>query len=416
MKYSFGSNELPASSSYDERDRYAENYPRGYTQHISVDYWYDNMLFGRIDQNQDVIYPATDAIKVLDGDGQVSAINFVADAFNAMRNDVKELIRVGAIPSSGFGILAGGLEAKRGWQDPREDYFSFMRDLYSQSLFPFLKRPETNNDILNFSDFVDQFTLFIERITLLQPYTMTDYITSNLGTPLYSGWAIEINDSLDHGEDISKIALYVNDPQFETYRQIAANNGFNLDKNAPWRLVAIPYAPQISTKVERYLPIETDTAENIQVQNIYDRVIKELYNKSHFSDIPDLKFYLKDFYNIFVQRKPTVHVPLIKRENRKRSLTRVVRRDIMTDEKYKEEWEPDNAFWIRLYVYVRAKETNRDWNQYKFEQVSTKALQFFKYSGEEAAYKFINKEVRRLWGEDRAIGKYRRGNFRFQRK
>ena len=88
----------------------------------------------------------------------------------------------------------------------------------------------------------------------------------------------------------------------------------------------------------------------------------------------------------------------------------------MTDEQYKEEWEPDNAFWIRLCVYVRAKETNRDWNQYKFEQVSTKALQFFKYSGEEAAYKFINKEVRRLWGENRAIGKYRRGNFRFQRK
>ena len=105
MKYSFGSNELPASSSYDERARYAKNYPRGYSQHVSVDYWYDNMLFGRIDQNQDVIYPATDAIKVLDGDGQVSALNFVADAFNAMRNDVKEFIRVGAIPSSGLSLI-----------------------------------------------------------------------------------------------------------------------------------------------------------------------------------------------------------------------------------------------------------------------------------------------------------------------
>ena len=416
MKYSFGSNELPASSSYDQRDRYAKNYPRGYTQHFSVDYWYGNMLFGRIDENQDVIYPATDAIKVLDGDGQVSALNFVADAFNAMRNDVKELIRVGAIPSSGFGILTAGLEAKSGWRNPRQDYFSFMRNLYSQDLLPFLKRPEINNDILNFSDFVDQFTLFIDRITLLQPYTMTDYITSNLGTPLYSGWAIEIDDSLDHGEDVSKIAFYVNDTQFETYRQIAANNGFNLDKNAPWRLVAIPYAPQISTKVERYLPIETGSLGNTQVQDTYGRVIKEFYNKSHFSDIPDLKFYLKDFYNDFVKRKPTVHVPLIKGENRKRSLTRVVRRDIMTDDQYNEEWKPDNAFWIRLYVYVRAKETNRHWNQYKFEQVSAKAFQFLKYSGEEAAYKFINKEVRRLWGEDRAIGKYRRGNFRFQRK
>ena len=88
----------------------------------------------------------------------------------------------------------------------------------------------------------------------------------------------------------------------------------------------------------------------------------------------------------------------------------------MTDEQYQEEWESDNAFWIRVYIYVRAKETNRDWNQYKFDQVSQKAAQFLQYSGETAAYKFINKEVKRPWGEDKVIKKYRRGNFRFQRK
>ena len=403
MKYSFGSNELPASSSYDERVRYANNYPRGYSRHVSVDYWYDNMLFGRIDENQDAIYPDIGSIKRLAGDDEVFAVNFVADAFNSMRATVNDFIRTGAIPSTGFGILSRGLNAKRGWRDPRKDYFSFMKGLYLGDILPLLISPGINEDILNFSDFVDQFMLLVERFTLLQPYTMTEYITSNLGTPLYSGWAIEIDDSLDHGDDIPKIAIYANDTQFETYRQIAASHGFNLDKNAPWRLVAIPRSPQIGTKMA-----------NNEVN--FETMVDKLYKKSYLSDISDLKFYLKEFYNNFVRRNPTVHVPLIKGENRKRSLTRVVNRDIMTDEQYQEEWESDNAFWIRLYIYVRAKETNRDWNQYKFDQVSQKAAQFLQYSGEDAAYKFINKEVRRLWGEDKVIKRYRRGNFRFQRK
>jgi hypothetical protein len=403
MKYSHGSNELPASSSFHERVEYAKNYPRGYSEHNSVDYWYDNMFFGRIDQNQDAIYPAAGSVKRLDGKDEVFAINFVADAFNSMRATVGDLMRVGTIPSTGFGILNAGLSASRGWRSPREDYFSFMRELYSDNFFPFLIDPDINEDILNFSDFVEQFTLFVGRYTLLRPYTMTEYITSNLGTPLYSGWAIEIVDSFDHGEDIPKIASYMNDPHFEIYRQIAANNGFNLDKNAPWRLVAIPYAEQISTKMAN---------NEVNLETMVDK----LYKRSYLSDIPDLKFYLKEIYNNFVKRKPTVHIPLIKGENRKRSLTRVVKRDIMTDEQYREEWESDNAFWVRLYIYVRAKETNRDWNQYKFDQVSQKAAQFFKYSGKDAAYKFINKEVRRPWGEDKVIGRYRRGNFRFQRK
>jgi hypothetical protein len=403
MKYSFGSNELPASSSFSERVKYAKNYPRGYSEHNSVDYWYDNILFGRIDQNQDAIYPDVGSVKRLDGKDEVFAINFVADAFNSMRANVNEHIRTGNIPPVALGILNGGLSAKKGWRDPRRDYFSFMRGLYSQNLFPLLISPEINDDILNFSDFVAQFTLFIERYTLLQPYTMTEYITSNLGTPLYSGWAIEINDSLDHGEDAHKIALYINSAQFEIYRQIAATSGFNLDKNAPWRLVAIPQSPQIGAKMAN---------NKVNIETMVDK----LYKKPYLSDISDLKLYLKEFYNDFVKRKPTVHVPLIKGENRKRSLTRVVNRDIMTDEQYQEEWESDNAFWIRLYIYVRAKETNRDWNQYKFDQVSQKAAQFLQYSGEDAAYKFINKEVRRPWGEDKVIKRYRRGNFRFQRK
>jgi hypothetical protein len=401
VKYSFGSNTLGARESFRERAEYAENYSTGLSNHSFVNYWYEHMSYGRIDKNQNAIYPASSDMKAIPGDDPVSALNFVTDAYIGMQNDVKELIRLGTISSTGLSSKI--LSAKRGWKSPREDYFSYIRNMYSDLVFPFLSHPAINTEIVNFPDFVEQFTLFIDRITLLKPYTMTEYLLSNLSTPLYSGLAVEIDNTSDQGEDVIKIASYMNDVQFETYRQLAATRGFVLDKNAPWRFIAIPYSPQMIIPMGKY---DVD----------YETLTEKFYKLSCFSDISDLKFYLKEFYNDFVRQIPAIRIPIIKGENRKRNLTRVVRRDIMTDEQYQEEWESDNAFWIRVYIYVRAKETNRDWNQYKFDQVSQKAAQFLQYSGETAAYKFINKEVKRPWGEDKVIKKYRRGNFRFQRK
>jgi len=409
MKYSFGSNFLPADDAFDERTQYIENYSTGYSEYSVVDYWYEHMLFGRIDMTRsdiqmDAIYPASGSAfmkRLYHDEEEVFALNFVADAFTAMQNDVRNHLRVGSLSSNG--MLGSGLIPKRGWRDPKEDYFSYIKFLYGDLIFPFMSSPEINSNIVDFFDFVEQFAILIERITLLRPFTRSEYLLSNLATPLYSGLAIEIDDTSDQGEDFNKILFYINDFQFETYRQLAANRGFNVAKNAPWRLVAIPYSQQMGA----FMKTNGVT---------YETLTDKFYKRCCFSDIPDLKFYLKEFYNAFVKELPTVRVPLVVGKNRKSSLTKIIERDIMTEEGYSEEWFFDNSFWIRLYIYIRAKETNRDWNQYKFDQVSTKAAQFLQHSGEEAAYKFINKEVRLPWGEDKVIKKYRRGTFRFQRK
>ena len=76
MEFSFGSNELPASASYNERREYIKNYSTGLSDHANVDYWYDHLLFGRIDRNQDAIYPASGSalIKRVLGDAEVYAL------------------------------------------------------------------------------------------------------------------------------------------------------------------------------------------------------------------------------------------------------------------------------------------------------------------------------------------------------
>ena len=404
MKLSFGSNSLPASSSYSERLSYIKNYPVGILEQSSADYWYDHILFGRIDKNQDSIYPSQNFLKEIpDDETSVVALNFVADAFTTFRRNMDLLRSDGMLYAGGFIEDTNFLQPLRGWQNVNSDYDSFINSFYSNYLFPFLSSPEINEHIQSFQDFVEQFTILIDRTTLLSPFTKTEYITSNLGTPMYSGLAVEIEDSLDHGDDLEKILSYTNDSNFEIYRQIAANNGFVLDKNAPWRLLALPYAPQIQNHMNTY-GINSET------------MVDKYYYRSHHFDIPNLKVYMREFYNAFVSTLPTVRIPLVGGKGKKRSLTKIIHRDTISKEQYDEEWYFDNSFWIRLYVFIRAKETNRDWNQYKLDQVASKAAEFFLYSGEEAAYKFINKEVRRPWKESSQIDKYRRGTFMLKRK
>jgi hypothetical protein len=397
MKISFGSNSLQANLSYEERLKYIENYSTGLADHAYVDYWYDHLLYGRIDRNQDAIYPASGSALVNEilGDDEVYALNFVSDAFVSLKLDIQSKLLNGTIDGSGF--LSAGLNPKVGWSDPRQDFFTYMTSFYQDFLLPFMADPNVNSKIAGFEDFVEQFTSMIDRITLLRPYTMSEYILSNLATPMHSGLAVSIANEQDHGEDVDKIVGYNNDPHFEIYRQAAANHGFNVDKNAPWRLVAITYSEPMLAKMSAY---------GLTNENLVDKA----YTKASFTDLTDLKFYVREFYNTFVTQYPTVTVPS---GFSKKTLTSNIERATLSQEEFDDKWASNDNFWIKLYIYIRAKETNRNWDQNKFKSVVKKATQFLKYSTPSATHKYVNKEVRRPWGEDAAIGEYRRGTFRF---
>jgi len=146
-----------------------------------------------------------------------------------------------------------------------------------------------------------------------------------------------------------------------------------------------------------------------------ETVFPEYYYKSSLLDIPTLKVHVRNFYNSFVRAFPKMRTQEVSTRNGKSiSLTKVEERVMMRRDFYESRYT--NLFWIRLYTYIRAKETNRDWDQYKFDHVVQRASDFFVYSGERTALKFINKEVRRAPGEYLQVDEYRRGNFKFKRK
>jgi len=401
MKISFASNESPTTIAFTERQEYANNYPPGIRNYRKINFWYDEILFGRVDRKGDVVYPVKKFLKELNAPGNYSVLNFVADAYESFRTDMLRQERHNHFINLDGTPFASHFEPTRSWVNIGANYSGYIKDYYSSFVLPFMSDPGTSEDILDFDDFVIQFTRLVERSSLLIPFTRTEYIASKFSSPLSSGLMIEFADA-DHADDFPKILDFINNINFELYREIASRNGFAVDINAPWRLIA----DVGSDAMQRFMG-----AYNITPYNLFSNY----YHKASLMDVPNLKIYLREYYNAFVRAYPNVRTQrVVMKKGQNISLTTVQKRVILTEDEY--ELRYDNVFWIRLYVYMRAKETNRDWDQHKFDHIVQRATDFYLYSGENAAFKFINKEVKRPPGEYLQVPVYRRGVFRFKRK
>ena len=403
MKMTFGSNADGAQSSFFDRQEYANNYPPGIRDYRKIDFWYNEMLFGRLSREGDIVYPAEGFLKQLENtnEGTYFVLNFVADAYKSFREDMirqetqNHFIRLSGTP------FQDRFEPTSAWVSVNSNFNVYVQDYYDSFLLPFVSDPDRLEDIENFDDFVTSFTRLIERTSLLIPFTKTEYIVSKYSSPLTSGLIVEFADNL-HGEDQPKINDFINNINFELYREIASRNGFAVDMNAPWRLIA----DVGSVAMQQFMGF---------YGNDLNTMFDNYYYKSSFFDIPSLKSYMFSFYNSFVRSFPKMRSHIITtRSGKNISLTEVKDRAMLGHREFRSKYT--NLFWIRLYLYIRAKETNRDWDQYKFDHVVKRASDFFTYSGERATIKFIDKEVKRAPGEYLQIEEYRRGSFRFKRK
>jgi len=403
MKLSFGSNDLQASSSFNQRKEYIQNYPAGIKEYRTIDFWYNDMLYGKISTNEDVIYPSEAFLSQLPGEDKDThfALNFVVDAYVGFTQAMKRLENSNIFVSLDGTPFESRFQPTKGWANTSLIYRDYINSFYNGILLPFISKPGRTEDIKDFDGFIEEFTQLIDATSLSIPFTKTEYITSKYMSPLASGLVVEFADH-KYGEDPDKIADFMNNVNFELYRDTARNYGFAIDKNAPWRMIANVGNNRMQGYMEKY---------EVGFEDLFEKY----YFQSHLLDIPTMKSYIRQYYEMFRTDFPDVTVPAVETvEGRNISLTKTVPRAIMTDSEYESRF--NNLFWIRLYIFIRAKETNRDWDQHKFDQTAKKASDFFIYSGELAMFKFVNKEVKREAGEYYQTDKYRRGTFRFKRK
>jgi len=402
MKLSTATNDSPTRQAFMQRQEYANNYPAGIRNHRKIDFWYNEILFGRVDQEGNIVYPSEAFLKQLDsGEGTYFVLDFVASAYQAFRDSMlaqesqNHFINLDGTP------FEDRFEPTKGWISINTNYDVYIRDYYESFLLPFLADPSREGEIINFDDFIVAFTRLIDRTSLAAPFTKTEYIVSKYSSPLVSGLMVEFAEKA-HGDDPKKILDFVNNINFELYREIASQHGFAVDLNAPWRLIA---------DVGSVVMGKAMAQQGVDLNSVFDTY----YYQSSLFDIPNLKIHLYNFYNSFVRAFPTTRSSTVAMKNgQSMSLTSARPRVIMSEDEYGRRYT--NAFWMRLYLYIRAQETNRDWDQYKFDHTARRAVDFLKYSGEMPALKFINKEVKRAPGEYLQTEEYRRGVFGFKRK
>ena len=73
------------------------------------------------------------------------------------------------------------------------------------------------------------------------------------------------------------------------------------------------------------------------------------------------------------------------------TFTELKKREKLTESEAFEKYSDE--FWVRAYVYVRAKENRKEWNQVHFDNVVKRTLNFMRLKDREAAMRYLHKEL-----------------------
>jgi hypothetical protein len=211
-----------------------------------VDLWYDKPLFGKVDEQQNIVTVKASAVKLLSTPSPRYALNFVVDAFNRFKTRFDEAYSLRQIKKNTF---LGDVTPQRAWMSADATYNAYMQRRYKavanriNSAFSYKKVYDLGS-FLKFV-FVDN-----DMVSSTQPYTRLGYLSS-VNAPIgISGLAIEVA-TLDVSNDVDK-DFFVSDPNFGFFLWNARKHGFLVDKNCPWRLVANPASTVMTEYMKPY--------------------------------------------------------------------------------------------------------------------------------------------------------------------
>nr|MCS5551655.1 hypothetical protein [Gammaproteobacteria bacterium] len=124
------------------------------------------------------------------------------------------------------------------WNPPTLKYDEYMREVvYRYFVETFLPVGNRDRRIKDIDGFLAVFDEYLDlAISLVGPMTQSGFIEGTSLSPLISGLMIEIGKD-KYSDDFTKAYEYL-DQNFELVSHIAAQYGFSIDRNIPWRLVA----------------------------------------------------------------------------------------------------------------------------------------------------------------------------------
>lgn len=341
----------------------------------TIDLWYEKPFYGKADETFKALYVSEAFLKQLPTNNPIPlyALNFVVDAFTAMAQRLSYLKSRGALKEQGPFY---NLQVNKAWVNPSELYHILMETVHYSNTIKYISDLGLNNRIYDLKSFINVLTEYVDIETPRIPFTRSKAILSNKLTPMITGLAIELSDS-SHGSDKQKVDTFIKDPNFKIFKDTAMRYGFRIDKHAPWRLVADIGSVAMKPYMDKY---------GVDKFNVFDKY----FYSANILDLDLLKTYITEFYNSYVNLRPEVIVPEFKisckgvkvvTKTKQRSLQKSILKNI----------QHDDQIWIRMYVFLRAREENKNWNQSRFERVVRNAYNYYISKGKDACLEYIDK-------------------------
>lgn len=382
-----GNNKLSSQTMFDERTLYRDSVSE-FQRTPTMDLLYKKyesgwfapgkILYGRVDPKGYPVYLAEENLKqILSKDRKTHfVLNFVADAFHDFQRYWRKTVK----RHPGFDASPGPLvdmEVFGAWASVHKTFHSLYSGYYD--MFTSHKKfLSTTRDakIVDFEGFLGVFREFVSVMAPDLPMTRSGYIASRFTAPELSGMVVNLIKEPRHGEDFAKWVGYFHDSNYEMYAAAALRFGFVVDINAPWRLVADISSPPMSNYLKKY-----------GVGSL-KQAFEEYYIPAYKYDIDVLKHYMRNIYNSYIVASPNVKVKVPSDCESGKTVWRLTKRKPLSVSEFEHKYPP--RYWIRLYAWLRAKETAQAWSQTEFEAVVRKAKKYEKILNIETALKYIN--------------------------
>ena len=308
---------------------------RPWTRRRYLDLWYKKSLYGKIDQFGNAVTSLQESsLKPLEGSPNLFAVDFVADAFEDLRNYYINLIANRQIEPT-VGNLTD-ITAARAWENADGLYQSHLDEMKEYFIQTYLV--PNNDKIVDAKDVFRMYEKFMFNHARDFPITYAGFVLSTKCPSRASGLIIDLLDD-SHGNDLIKASM-LGAPAFEKYASIAARYGFFVDKNAPWSLVANLGSSALKAYMRPY-GLEKPT-----------NYFREYCHLPHRLDLDKMREFIYDCYYTFFTMAPFIQETKICRTVKKRTIPR----KILTIEKV--DSTIPISYWFNLYMMSRYYEVN----------------------------------------------------------
>ena len=334
-----GKNDLGSSELFYQRLKYSQQaFPRSnaslYLHPVRDFSFAEYMLYGRINKNHNPISLLKNNLKKIEKVNnsriEVTAVNFVADAFAQVVQEFQRASIQGKLDSSDPFLY--DLKAYKGHVDLQVVYNNY-KDSLKRVFFDVFLTDKRNQRILNFKSFVPIFLEYVAELVGSSVVTSTAFATTKFCPPSVSGLVISVSD-LDPTNDEDKEA-FITSPNFEYYLEVLKKHGFFVNKNRPWELVADIASPFMLQYAAAY------------GSNTENDVLRGYYQRLGGSGVEDLKRFAFDLYNELSLTKRFVRTTV---NNQKARVCRKSIRFEDIDQIYTQN------FWLDKYIDIRYAE------------------------------------------------------------